>query len=170
MPPLQRAFGVGGASSATASSETPGDSGAEGGLSDVEQMQASIEELLGMQGMGSGSWNRSGGVPPAVEREQRTLVREIKVLIFQRSVSRPCVLCFCFSVPSEVLSTHGGELPQASQDAYPETCSFCVVDSPFRAGQLGGMGWTVVRREESCVDLGWKSLCTVSYSDFSFAP
>ena len=46
----------------------------------MEQMQASIEELLGMQGLGSGSWNKNGGVPAAVEREQRTLVREIKVL------------------------------------------------------------------------------------------
>lgn len=45
----------------------------------VEQMLASIEELLGMQGLGSGSWNKEGGVPAAVEREQRTLVREIKV-------------------------------------------------------------------------------------------
>lgn len=44
----------------------------------IEQMQASIEELLGMQGLGSGSWKASG-VPAAVEREQRTLVREIKV-------------------------------------------------------------------------------------------
>lgn len=44
----------------------------------VEELQASIEELLGMQGLGSGSWNKSG-VPAAVEREQRTLVREIKV-------------------------------------------------------------------------------------------
>lgn len=35
-----------------------------------------------MQGLGSGSWNKEpgGGVPAAVEREQRTLVREIKVL------------------------------------------------------------------------------------------
>ncbi|CAM9318657.1 unnamed protein product [Scytosiphon promiscuus] len=81
VPPLQRAFGVGAASSATASSERPmAESGGEGDLSDVERMQASIEELLGMQGMGSGSWNKSGGVPPAVEREQRTLVREIKAL------------------------------------------------------------------------------------------
>lgn len=47
----------------------------------MEQMQASIEELLGMQGLGSGSWNKHGGVPAAVEREQRTLVREIKVCV-----------------------------------------------------------------------------------------
>ncbi|CBN78462.1 conserved unknown protein [Ectocarpus siliculosus] len=48
----------------------------------LEEIQASIEELLGMQGLGSGSWNNEpgGGVPAAVEREQRTLVREIKAL------------------------------------------------------------------------------------------
>lgn len=72
VPPLQRAFGVGRGAG-------QGDGGREEELS-VAQMQASIEELLGMQGLGSGSWNKDGGVPAAVEREQRTLVREIKVL------------------------------------------------------------------------------------------
>lgn len=50
----------------------------EGGEMSVEELQASVEELLGMQGLGSGSWKKSG-VPAAVEREQRTLVREVKV-------------------------------------------------------------------------------------------
>lgn len=65
LPPLQRALAAAA-------------SGRDDDVS-VEQMQASIEDLLGMQGLGSGSWNKSGGVPAAVEREQRTLVREIKV-------------------------------------------------------------------------------------------
>lgn len=76
LPPAQRAFA---ASRKAAGSEGNG-AGEEGGESEmsIEQMQASIEELLGMQGLGSGSWKASG-VPAAVEREQRTLVREIKV-------------------------------------------------------------------------------------------
>eukprot|EP00903_Cladosiphon_okamuranus_P018240 g16779.t1 len=72
VPPLQRAFGMswGGGQ----------EGGGRGEEVSVEQMQMSIEELLGMQGLGSGSWNKDGGVPAAVEREQRTLVREIKAL------------------------------------------------------------------------------------------
>lgn len=50
---------------------------------EIEDMRASIEDLLGTQQLGSGSWKEPGAagdpVPAAVEREQRTLVREIKV-------------------------------------------------------------------------------------------
>ncbi|CAM9402970.1 unnamed protein product [Ectocarpus sp. 13 AM-2016] len=96
VPPLQRAFGMGGASSSVnGSAERRGRGGAGAGAgagggsskggedeNSLEEIQASIEELLGMQGLGSGSWNNEpgGGVPAAVEREQRTLVREIKAL------------------------------------------------------------------------------------------
>ncbi|CAM9817139.1 unnamed protein product [Ectocarpus sp. 4 AP-2014] len=93
VPPLQRAFGMGGASSPVDGSSGRrrggAGAGAGGGSSrgaedenSLEEIQASIEELLGMQGLGSGSWNSEpgGGVPAAVEREQRTLVREIKAL------------------------------------------------------------------------------------------
>lgn len=78
LPPAQRAF----AASRKAAGRSKGtgagvDVGAGAEMS-IEQMQASIEELLGMQGLGSGSWKTSD-VPAAVEREQRTLVREIKV-------------------------------------------------------------------------------------------
>lgn len=44
----------------------------------VAELQASVRELLRTQGLGSGSWKKSG-VPAAVEREQRTLAREVKV-------------------------------------------------------------------------------------------
>lgn len=60
----------------------------------VEQMQASIVELLGMQGLGSGSWNKEGGVPAAVEREQRTLAREIKVVVGESVAGGRLDLCF----------------------------------------------------------------------------
>ncbi|CAM9984248.1 unnamed protein product, partial [Ectocarpus fasciculatus] len=91
VPPLQRAFGMGGASPSSSVDDSAGrrssggGAGGRGGGEDensLEQIQASIEELLGMQGLGSGSWSNEpgGGVPAAVEREQRTLVREIKAL------------------------------------------------------------------------------------------